>query len=460
HVEPFLVKYCAGCHNPDDREGDLSLASYADLAQEVDSGPLVLAGQAKSSRLLRVITGVAEPSMPPEGMESPTPAEIELLRRWIDAGAIGPRGVAAPKRLIVPDIQRVGDVAEAITAIDASPVDSRVAVGRFGRVDVVPRGQSEPTVVIEDLPGKVNAVHFAADGHLLVVATGVAGLRGVAAIYDAASGAEILRFAGHSDTLYDAVLSPDGKQLATASYDKTISLWDVAAEELTRTISGHNGAVFDLEFSPDGAVLASASADETIKLWNVATGVRLDTLGQPSAEQYAVAFSPDGKYVVAGGADNRLRVWRLVAKDRPQINPLVLSRFLHERPIVDLAFTADGATLVTAAEDGTLKITESSEFLASMTIESPSTVVSAVAVSPSSDEVVVARMDGTWDAFPLTTPKQADAADEATDALAGEQAGPLTSASSIVACDEREPNDQVGDAQRLETPGRAAGVVA
>ena len=86
-------------------------------------------------------------------------------------------------------------------------------------------------------------------------------------------------------------LSPDGKLLATCSYDRQINLWDVASGKLVRTFTGHNGAVFDLAFSPDGAILASASADDTVKIWNVQPGERLDTLGQPEGEQSAVAIS-------------------------------------------------------------------------------------------------------------------------------------------------------------------------
>ncbi len=100
---------------------------------------------------------------------------------------------------------------------------------------------------------------------------------------------------GTADSLYAAVLSPDGKLLATSSYDQQIKLWDAASGKELRTLSGHNDAVFDLAFRPDGKVLASASGDRTVKLWDVASGERLDTFGQPTKEQYCVAFSPDGK---------------------------------------------------------------------------------------------------------------------------------------------------------------------
>jgi WD40 repeat protein len=63
--------------------------------------------------------------------------------------------------------------------------------------------------------------------------------------------------------------SPDGRLLASGSYDKTIKLWDVATGSLVRTLSGHTDDVYSVAFSPDGRLLASGSGDETIRLWDI-----------------------------------------------------------------------------------------------------------------------------------------------------------------------------------------------
>ena len=84
-VAPILKKYCAGCHNGEDREGKLSLESYEQLQRGGAKGPAVLPGNAESSRLMRLLTGVAKPVMPPEDNPRPTAAEIEVLKNWISA---------------------------------------------------------------------------------------------------------------------------------------------------------------------------------------------------------------------------------------------------------------------------------------------------------------------------------------------------------------------------------------
>ncbi len=67
-------------------------------------------------------------------------------------------------------------------------------------------------------------------------------------------------------------------------------------------LKGHASYVFRVSFSPDGKTLASASWDHTIKLWDVKTGKELATLKGHKRRIYTVRFSPDGKTLASEAA--------------------------------------------------------------------------------------------------------------------------------------------------------------
>jgi WD40 repeat protein len=71
--------------------------------------------------------------------------------------------------------------------------------------------------------------------------------------------------------------SPDGKQLASASDNSTVRLWDPATGTALQTLEGHSSSVNAVAFSPNGKQLVSASDDRTVRLWDPATGTALQT---------------------------------------------------------------------------------------------------------------------------------------------------------------------------------------
>lgn len=90
---------------------------------------------------------------------------------------------------------------------------------------------------------------------------------GTARLWDVTTSQELRRFSGHTDAVYSAAFSPNGKQVVTGSADGTARLWDIARGQELRQFQGHTNAVNSAAFSPDGKTIVTASADGTARLW-------------------------------------------------------------------------------------------------------------------------------------------------------------------------------------------------
>jgi len=396
-IAPIFKQYCQGCHNAQDKEGGLVLENYDALLRGGDEGAVLSPGKSDASRLLLVLTGKAEPAMPPEGNEGPTAPEIALLKAWLDAGAKGPSGEKPDLTLLVaPKVPLLAPARRVINAAAISPDGKLAALAGYGEVRLIALDSRQTVRTLGGHRGNVAEVVFSADGSRLLSAAGEPGLFGELKIWNPADGALLRTIVGHSDSLYACAISPDGKWIATGGYDQQIKLWDAANGQELRTFVGHNGAIYGLAFSPNGKLLASASADRTVKLWDAASGARLDTFGQPLKEQYAVAFSPDGKRVAAGGVDNRIRIWQISDSAQEGTNPLVLTRFAHEGAIVRLAYSRDGKSLVSSAEDRTVRIWNAEQVVERKSLETQPDWPSALAIAPDNKTLLVGRLDGSF----------------------------------------------------------------
>jgi WD40 repeat protein len=215
-----------------------------------------------------------------------------------------------------------------------------------GRTRLWRVGSDEPIAQIRHLAA-VTKVAFSPDGSRLVSVS--VARRGNAKIFDTASGEVVAVLRGHSNGLVDAVFSPDGRRVATASRDDTARLWDAATGELLQTLEGHKDDLTSVSFSPDGRVVLTTSDDADGRTWDAATGEPLRVLRVHLARVADAAFSPDGVWIVTAGP----KAASIVNAETGQ--QLVFPLLGHRGPLTSASFAPDGRHVLTSGFDGTVR---------------------------------------------------------------------------------------------------------
>jgi len=149
-----------------------------------------------------------------------------------------------------------------------------------------------------------------------------------------------------------AVMSPDGRWVATAGDDGTGYILDAKTfQAVGRPLRGSGEPIDFVSFSPDSRTVVTASQDKTARLWDVPTG---NPIGQPMVHEgwvEAATFSADGKYVVTASADRTARVWD-AHTGQPLSEPM-----RHSGDVYMARFSpTDSSLVVTASFDHTARI--------------------------------------------------------------------------------------------------------
>jgi guanine nucleotide-binding protein subunit beta-2-like 1 protein len=120
---------------------------------------------------------------------------------------------------------------------------------------------------------------------------------------------------GHNHFVQDLAISSDGQFALSASWDKTIRLWDLNTGTTTRRFIGHTNDVLSVSFSADNRQIVSGSRDKTIKLWNTLGECKFNiTEGGHTEWVSCVRFSPNpaNPVIVSGGWDKIVKVNSLI----------------------------------------------------------------------------------------------------------------------------------------------------
>jgi WD40 repeat protein/transcriptional regulator with XRE-family HTH domain len=220
--------------------------------------------------------------------------------------------------------------------------------------------------------------------------------RGEVWVWEAASQTLHRAWQAHTDNIYALAFSPDGRTLASGSWDGAIKLWDMEGGALLWK-NWSTDSIERLAFAPDGRTLASGGDDATVRLWDAKLGTHLQTLTGHSGPVYALAWSPDGSLLASGGFDMQIRLWEM-----QEVQPETSARMLtgHTDWVLALAFAPDGRTLASGSFDRTVNLWDMDSRRVRETLTGHTNLVHATAWSPDGRLVASCGFDKTiwiWD---------------------------------------------------------------
>lgn len=201
----------------------------------------------------------------------------------------------------------------------------------------------------------------------------------------------------HSRTVRSCSWSPSGRLLATASFDRTVAIWEAAGDggwEHAATLEGHENEVKAAMWSPSGTLIATCGRDKTVWVWEAAPGHEyevVDVKHGHSQDVKTVAWHPSGEVLVSASYDDSIKLWmesddewicvQTISGERggggrgrpqppksphscphtsPKPRESVYNRagpeVGHASTVWDVAFDPSGRWLASASDDATLRI--------------------------------------------------------------------------------------------------------
>ncbi|WAL59191.1 WD40 repeat domain-containing protein [Thermocoleostomius sinensis] len=181
--------------------------------------------------------------------------------------------------------------------------------------------------------------------------------------------------------------SPNGQWLASGQWNGTVQLWDIETGERLSTLANHDYGVTVVMFAPatntESPLLISADYDGNVKLWRSNNGELLRTFNTARYPVLALAISPDGKTLVTGNGDGTVKSWKLPSGR-------YIQGFLgHLDAVTALTISPDGQTLASSSRDKTIKLWDLATGTLIQTLsDAQMDSIMALAFSPNGDKLV------------------------------------------------------------------------
>ena len=385
-IQPLLQRQCQGCHQPSIKSSNLDLTTYDGFKKGGKRGPT-------TSTLIPYLTGEIKPQMP-LGQPPLAPAEIDIVRNWIAAGAPND----TPAETLADDSKPIIYLQPSvINALAFSPDGKFLAVSGNREVLIHALDNSSPPIRLAGLSERILSLVYSKDGATLVAAGGTPARFGEVQLWDLKTNKLRRSITVTADTVFGASLSPDGTKVAVGCTDNTVRILDAATGKELHKIGNHENWVLGTVFGGDGKRIVSVGRDRAAKLTDATSGAFLENVNLLRGELGAIARNPSKEVVVVGGDDRTPYIYMM---DRPKnmkiADDTTLIRKLERQagPIAALAWSADGTYIAVAGASPEVTVYEAESGKRIAACKGHSAGIYAIAFSPDAQTLATGGFDG------------------------------------------------------------------
>ena len=313
-VYPILRANCFACHQQAKNLGNYVMTDFGAMLRGGETQhTAIVPGKSSESYLIEEILPKDGHAEMPKNGKPLSEAEIDILRRWIDAGAVNDWVDKGPE--FSPNNPPKYAQSPSIGSLDFTPDGSLLAVGGYHEVLLLDTQRWELQHRLVGLSPRIESLRFSPDQKWLAVAAGQQGVSGELQVWDVANKKLHRSQLLGSDTLFGINWSPEAALISFGMADNTIRAVDMEGNQKLYQ-RAHEDWPRATVFTIDGKHLISVARDMTVKLIEVETERFIDNItsitpGALRGGVQALARNPHRNEIVVGGADGTPKIYRV-----------------------------------------------------------------------------------------------------------------------------------------------------
>ncbi|KAF9174643.1 hypothetical protein BGX21_011381, partial [Mortierella sp. AD011] len=184
--------------------------------------------------------------------------------------------------------------------------------------------------------------------------------------------------------------SPNGDRIATGFGNDAARLWDTKTGEVVHKLEGHKSVVTSIAYSPKGNLIATGSEDATVKIWNAETGECVRTLDGHTGAVTSIMYSKKGVQIGSGSEDNTVRLWNVETGETTH----VLKG--HGDHVTSVVYSPKGDRIASGSDDKTVCLWNIETGDLVHILKGHESKIGCVVYSPKGDRIATGGQDNDW----------------------------------------------------------------